>query len=160
MGIEKGSVGGPHLLARCSTRAATKNALVNHEFAVVFTQRAFWWPKPRIRREIRCRPLPDVAPDAMPRQRSQRSSIISIAHKVARDRMVAKGNFMLGFGWQSCVCPAGEGIRLIIADVDNWSIEGNRLRSAKRISPPFIVFLPPIKWVLPSLTLCNRIPFH
>src|SRR5205085_12562529 len=61
IGREEVSVAGSNMRARRGARAAAQDVLVDHEFAVVFAERARRGAEARIRRIRAVGPLPDIA---------------------------------------------------------------------------------------------------
>ena len=125
------------MAGRRRQRRAAQDHLVDHEFAVVFAERARRRPVARIWRIGAARPLPDDAE--------------GVAEHAAFGR-----DLPLGFGRQILAGPARERVGLVIADVTDRRARIDRAQAAERHREPCAVDLAPIAGRVPALRLDRR----
>src|SRR5262245_9046553 len=105
------AVAGADVRGRRGARSTSKNILVHHELAVIFSYGARSRAKARIRRVGARGPLPGVAVQAAARMQPL------ALEKIALERTIARGHFPFRLGRQPRSCPARIGVSFEITYV-------------------------------------------
>src|ERR1700688_24187 len=103
--------------------SAAQHHLVNHEFAVVLTERTRRRPIMRIGQVGASGPLPHILVKALHKRTRMRGDTVVPAFASA---MLARGNFPFEFGGQSLAGPFGIGRSLVMADMTNRLVMNER----------------------------------
>src|SRR5947209_1338366 len=136
--IEEITVGHARMPGRSGKRTAAQDHLIDHEFAIVFAERAHSGPKAGIGRIGATRPLPHDAERIV-------------------DNVVTGCGLPFGFSRQVFAGPAGERVRLVVADVTDGRVGIDRPQAPERHLMPCAVDLLPIAGGAPTLGL-KRVP--
>ena len=132
---------------RRATRAL-EHELPTHELAVVLADSPRGGRESGIGCEGTLRPFPHIPEHAASEPWDDRPGVIEL---VADQRVGGNGEILpFGFGWQTCACPAREGVRLKIADVRDGRRPVDFAATAEgELSPVFA----PVKWCCDALAL-------
>src|SRR5262249_60850290 len=115
-------------------RAPSQHHLIDHELAVVFAERAGRRTVARIGRIGAAGPLPDDPEGIVDDGRARR-------------------DLPFGFGRQVLAGPSGQGVGLVVADMNDRRVRFDRLQSRRRELQPGAVGPAPVAGRLPSFGL-------